>query len=142
MSLASSSKEAIESLKLQRILKQLRATCWDWSINPDGLTNSLTRLWIYLATSLLPSPACYMLKLFAESRLLSFKSHSFISCNYRNSTVRFFSSTRPILLNMAGLKVELTAPNGRKITLPTGLFINNEFVKSSSGDKITSINPT
>ncbi|KAJ9605117.1 mitochondrial aldehyde dehydrogenase [Cladophialophora chaetospira] len=43
---------------------------------------------------------------------------------------------------MGDLKVELTAPNGRKITLPTGLFINNEFVKSSSGDKITSINPT
>ncbi|EXJ81451.1 aldehyde dehydrogenase (NAD+) [Capronia epimyces CBS 606.96] len=43
---------------------------------------------------------------------------------------------------MADLKVNLTAPNGRKITLPTGLFINNEFVKSSSGDKITSINPT
>ncbi|KIW98913.1 uncharacterized protein Z519_00576 [Cladophialophora bantiana CBS 173.52] len=42
---------------------------------------------------------------------------------------------------MADLKVELTAPNGRKITLPTGLFINNEFVKSSSGEKITSINP-
>ncbi|EXJ95961.1 aldehyde dehydrogenase (NAD+) [Capronia coronata CBS 617.96] len=43
---------------------------------------------------------------------------------------------------MADLKVDLTAPNGKKITLPTGLFINNEFVKSSSGDKITSINPT
>ncbi|OQU95712.1 hypothetical protein CLAIMM_01888 [Cladophialophora immunda] len=43
---------------------------------------------------------------------------------------------------MADLKVELTAPNGRKITLPTGLFINNEFVKSSSGEKITSINPS
>jgi aldehyde dehydrogenase (NAD(P)+) len=43
---------------------------------------------------------------------------------------------------MSGLTVDLTAPNGRKITLPTGLFINNEFVKSSSGDKITSINPT
>ncbi|KAI1394228.1 aldehyde dehydrogenase [Hypoxylon trugodes] len=43
---------------------------------------------------------------------------------------------------MADLKVDLTAPNGKKITLPTGLFINNEFVKSSSGTKITSINPT
>jgi aldehyde dehydrogenase (NAD+) len=43
---------------------------------------------------------------------------------------------------MADLKVELTAPNGRKITLPTGLFINNEFVKASSGMKVTSINPT
>lgn len=40
------------------------------------------------------------------------------------------------------LSVELTAPNGRKYTQPTGLFINNEFVKSSSGEKITSINPS
>lgn len=43
---------------------------------------------------------------------------------------------------MADLKVDLTAPNGKKFTLPTGLFINNEFVKSSSGAKIASINPT
>ena len=43
---------------------------------------------------------------------------------------------------MGDLKINLTAPNGKKFTLPTGLFINNEFVKSSSGDKITSINPT
>ncbi|KAI0482641.1 aldehyde dehydrogenase [Xylariaceae sp. FL0804] len=43
---------------------------------------------------------------------------------------------------MADLQVDLTAPNGRKFTLPTGLFINNEFVKATSGDKITSINPS
>ncbi|EHK98351.1 putative Aldehyde dehydrogenase [Glarea lozoyensis 74030] len=43
---------------------------------------------------------------------------------------------------MSDLSVELTAPNGRKYTQPTGLFINNEWVKSSSGTKITSINPT
>lgn len=43
---------------------------------------------------------------------------------------------------MSDLKAELTAPNGRKITLPTGLFINNEFVKATSGQKVTSINPT
>lgn len=42
---------------------------------------------------------------------------------------------------MADLSVQLTAPNGTSITLPTGLFINNEFVKSSTGAKITSINP-
>lgn len=36
---------------------------------------------------------------------------------------------------------DLIAPNGTKIALPTGLFINNEFVKSSSGAKITAINP-
>lgn len=43
---------------------------------------------------------------------------------------------------MADLKVDLTAPNGKKFTLPTGLFINNEFVKGSSAEKVTSINPT
>jgi aldehyde dehydrogenase (NAD+) len=62
---------------------------------------------------------------------LSFTSRSFFK----------FTSNR-IYHTMADLKVDLTAPNGRKITLPTGLFINNEFVKSSSGDKITSINPS
>ncbi|RMZ75845.1 hypothetical protein DV737_g5078, partial [Chaetothyriales sp. CBS 132003] len=43
---------------------------------------------------------------------------------------------------MGDLQVNLTAPNGKKITLPTGLFINNEFVKATGGQKITSINPT
>ncbi|KAL8865582.1 MAG: hypothetical protein Q9174_006814, partial [Haloplaca sp. 1 TL-2023] len=41
-----------------------------------------------------------------------------------------------------GLSVELTAPNGTKYTQPTGLFINNEFVKAKTGERITSINPT
>jgi hypothetical protein len=43
---------------------------------------------------------------------------------------------------MSDLSIDLTAPNGKKFTLPTGIFINNEFVKSKSGEKITSINPT
>lgn len=43
---------------------------------------------------------------------------------------------------MSDLSVEVTAPNGLKYTQPTGLFINNEFVPSSKGNKITSINPT
>jgi hypothetical protein len=43
---------------------------------------------------------------------------------------------------MSDLAIDLTAPNGKKFTLPTGIFINNEFVKSKSGEKITSINPT
>ncbi|PKS11270.1 hypothetical protein jhhlp_003032 [Lomentospora prolificans] len=42
---------------------------------------------------------------------------------------------------MVHLNVELTAPNGRTYTQPTGLFINNEFVPSSSGETITSIDP-
>lgn len=43
---------------------------------------------------------------------------------------------------MSDLTVELTAPNGTKYSQPTGLFINNEWVSSSKGNKITSINPT
>ncbi|OCL00795.1 aldehyde dehydrogenase-like protein [Cenococcum geophilum 1.58] len=43
---------------------------------------------------------------------------------------------------MSDLSVELTAPNGVKYTQPTGLFINNEWVKSRSREKITTINPT
>ncbi|TVY86536.1 Aldehyde dehydrogenase [Lachnellula willkommii] len=43
---------------------------------------------------------------------------------------------------MSDLLIELTAPNGKKYSQPTGLFINNEWVKGSSGEKITSINPT
>lgn len=44
-------------------------------------------------------------------------------------------------LKMSDLNIELTAPNGRKYMQPTGLFINNEWVKSKSGEKISSVNP-
>ena len=40
------------------------------------------------------------------------------------------------------MEIELSAPNGKKWSQPLGLFINNEFVKSGSEQKITSINPT
>ncbi|RAL67371.1 hypothetical protein DID88_008126 [Monilinia fructigena] len=53
---------------------------------------------------------------------------------------RSFSSST--FAKMSDLTVELTAPNGRKYIQPTGLFINNEWVKSSTGQKITSINPS
>jgi len=53
--------------------------------------------------------------------------------------IRTFSTIRS---KMSDLVVELTAPNGRKYKQPVGIFINNEFVKSKSGEKITSINPT
>ncbi|KAI9767126.1 MAG: mitochondrial aldehyde dehydrogenase [Geoglossum simile] len=43
---------------------------------------------------------------------------------------------------MSDLFIDLTAPNGRKYKQPVGLFINNEFVKAESGQRITSINPT
>ncbi|KAJ5931417.1 hypothetical protein N7516_005906 [Penicillium verrucosum] len=43
---------------------------------------------------------------------------------------------------MANLYVQLTAPNGHTWAQPTGLFINNQWVKCSTGEKIASINPT
>lgn len=39
------------------------------------------------------------------------------------------------------MEVKLTAPNDKEWTQPLGLFINNEFVKSSTGETIASINP-
>lgn len=39
------------------------------------------------------------------------------------------------------LFVDITAPNGRQYKQPTGLFIDNEFVKSTSGQTIASIDP-
>ncbi|PVH93125.1 Aldedh-domain-containing protein, partial [Periconia macrospinosa] len=37
--------------------------------------------------------------------------------------------------------IQLTAPNGTEYALPTGLFIDNEFVPSESGQTIESLNP-
>ncbi|KAI5808561.1 aldehyde dehydrogenase [Peziza echinospora] len=51
-------------------------------------------------------------------------------------------STFPIPSMSLPLARELTAPNGVKYIQPLGLFINNVFVKSSSGDTISVINPT
>ncbi|KAF4553110.1 Aldehyde dehydrogenase-like protein 15 [Elsinoe fawcettii] len=42
---------------------------------------------------------------------------------------------------MSDLTIKLKAPNGVEYSQPTGIFINNEWVKGS-GDKIASINPT
>ncbi|UZP35034.1 hypothetical protein NXS19_002850 [Fusarium pseudograminearum] len=53
-----------------------------------------------------------------------------------------FSAHQSINTSTMSLDIQLTAPNGRTYKQPTGLFINNEWVKSSNGEKITSINPT
>jgi aldehyde dehydrogenase (NAD+) len=42
---------------------------------------------------------------------------------------------------MSQLSIELTAPNGRTWSQPTGLFINNEFVESQKGNKLVTIDP-
>lgn len=39
------------------------------------------------------------------------------------------------------LQIDITLPDGHKYSQPTGLFINNEFVKSISGETLESINP-
>lgn len=43
---------------------------------------------------------------------------------------------------MSSLAIRLIAPNKKEFFQPTGLFINNEWRPSKSGDTITSINPT
>ncbi|KAA8648978.1 hypothetical protein EYZ11_000791 [Aspergillus tanneri] len=43
---------------------------------------------------------------------------------------------------MSDVTLQLTAPNGRKYSQPIGLFINNEFVPSKSGEKFATINPS
>lgn len=40
------------------------------------------------------------------------------------------------------LEYDVTLPDGTKISQPSGLFINNEFVKSKAGKIIESINPS
>jgi aldehyde dehydrogenase (NAD+) len=39
------------------------------------------------------------------------------------------------------LFARLKAPNGREFDIPTGLFINNEWVLSSDGKTLSSVNP-
>lgn len=39
------------------------------------------------------------------------------------------------------LHIDITTPNGRRYQQPTGLFINNEFRPSSSGQTIVSLDP-
>ncbi|EFX00106.1 aldehyde dehydrogenase [Grosmannia clavigera kw1407] len=53
------------------------------------------------------------------------------------SLQRYSTATLP-----TGLEVEITAPNGQTWLQPQGLFINNEYVKSSTGDTVVTINPT
>lgn len=42
---------------------------------------------------------------------------------------------------MSQLSVELSAPNGRIWSQPTGLFIDNEFVESKKGETLVTIDP-
>ena len=55
---------------------------------------------------------------------------------------RQFASQRRRPYSTGAPEVQLTAPNGRTWSQPTGLFINNEFVPSTGGQMITTVNPT
>ncbi|KAF4981443.1 hypothetical protein FZEAL_2755 [Fusarium zealandicum] len=61
--------------------------------------------------------------------------------SYRIFQLELDMQRRPLIAEMT-LDLQLTAPNGRKYAQPTGLFINNEWVKSSDGGTLTSLNPT
>ncbi|KAF6821020.1 putative aldehyde dehydrogenase [Colletotrichum sojae] len=51
------------------------------------------------------------------------------------------SIASPVRTNPAAHAADLTAPNGRSWSQPLGLFIDNEFVQSSNGETLTTVNP-
>lgn len=63
---------------------------------------------------------------------------SFQASRFSTSAPSHFATTLPAFNTM---DVELSAPNGKKWTQPLGLFVNNEFVKSSNDQKLATINP-
>ncbi|KJZ75287.1 hypothetical protein HIM_05213 [Hirsutella minnesotensis 3608] len=93
-----------------------------------------------------PSPAVLHRHLYLAGLPLSFRNRLSSSlCFGSNAKLQPIPRVKlvPDQATMASspLQTQLKAPNGVDITLPTGLFINNEFVPSSSGKKITSISP-
>lgn len=90
------------------------------------------------------APFCPSINIFYSNNK---DNNSTVAARAYTRPLRSFSSTpsshsslaRP--LTNTNMEVELTAPNGRKWSQPLGLFINNEFVKSSNEQKLTTINP-
>lgn len=84
----------------------------------------------------------------SSSHLLSYSSRRSLrrtrtlACSWLYWTSRPFSISQTLRTILASMEVELAAPNGKKWIQPLGLFINNEFVKSSNEQKLASINPT
>jgi len=101
--------------------------------NPSSSVGIPYPLYISVAEIHLMSKGIYKLLLSATSRTFALRPSRSIT------GTRTFNTSRN---KMSDLTVELTAPNGRKYKQPIGIFINNEFVKSKSGEKITSIDPT
>lgn len=78
----------------------------------------------------------------SSARRLAISSRSTTAIN---NNVFFFALPRTASFShsarLRNMEVQLSAPNGQKWSQPIGLFINNEFVKSSNDQKIASINP-
>lgn len=72
-------------------------------------------------------------------RLLPFHHHLPTSILHFSTSAPFYLCATPTALNK--MDIELSAPNGKKWTQPLGLFVNNEFIKSSNDQKLASINP-
>ena len=80
-------------------------------------------------------------KLVVFKRLEKFISLALQLLLYPHTIHHTHTHTHTHTLNIMALETRLKAPNGTEFTLPTGLFINNEFVASSAGIKITSVSP-
>jgi hypothetical protein len=74
-------------------------------------------------------------------QLISVSSRSYLFPLSISVYLSYQTSHSAGLKSTMSLFTDLQAPNGRKYEQPTGLFINNEFVASSSGQTITSIDP-
>jgi len=75
-------------------------------------------------------------------------SHFVVNYNTTANNKHFFLTDQVLFppnnkkeINMSDLEVSLVAPNGKIIPISTGLFINNEFVRGSSSETLTSIDP-
>lgn len=127
---------------LSLITLQLRAPAALWT---TSISLSLSK---FLSTPLTPlSPFLFLLPAGSDPFMsfISTFSLRFRLCGFRISS---FSSTlhprrqfHSSQLTMSNSIIQLTAPNGRKYAQPIGLFINNEFVPSKSGEQFATVNP-
>jgi hypothetical protein len=123
-----------------------RGPLQSWSLNCPAPVSAAACHWHFVDNQLSPLPAgamsCLYTTLFRASPRICRASPPHASILratrlHRTHLPRYYTAHS----NMSDLFVELTAPNGRKYKQPRGLFINNEFVKSKSGETITTINP-
>lgn len=122
---------------------------WDTCIRLYSLATSLHFFFPSMLKLLLPLPAQVRRSAFQKLQQLTLNQHSLAPLSRLAYSITSHKLPSPLLrrsfssstIKMSDLSIELTAPNGKKYTQPTGLFINNEWVKSSNEQKITSINP-